>query len=325
MCPKPPYTPESFNSFYVPDEPPCRTVTHDDRESWLRARHAGIGGSDVSAILGLSRFRGPWSVWRDKVDKVVEPGWGNNMAEWGHRHEPAIALRFSEVLADKWPDCQVIDPGDYTSVWANDTLVPLFCTPDRLITRDKRWVASLEEKCAWHKAAKEWEKHVPFGYQAQLQFTMLCCGVRHGFFAVLLNGCEFRWYEMERNDRFIQKVMPKLRRFWECVTTYTPPSVDFSQSTARSIAAHYDDPKDKRVELPEEFVRLDTEREQLGQTISNAEKRKACIDSQIKATLGNATLGVLPDQETAYTWRPTAKGSRRLLRTILKGEPNGKR
>ena len=98
--------------------------------------------------------------------------------------------------------------------------------------------------------------------------------------------------------------------------------MDFSQATARSIAAHYDEPKDDRVELSQEFVDLDAERERLLETISKAEKRKAFIGNAIKAKLGNATLGVLPDMTTAYTWRPTAKGNRTLRRTLLKGEPD---
>ena len=36
-----------------------------DRE-WHEWRSHGIGGSDIGAILGLSKFASPWTVWADK-------------------------------------------------------------------------------------------------------------------------------------------------------------------------------------------------------------------------------------------------------------------
>ena len=326
----PGYDPVTLPVFVPPDmsdvEPP-RTEIHPDRPSWLRARHPVIGASDTAAILGLSRFRGPWPTWRDKVDKVVDAGWSNSMAEWGSRLEGPIADKFAEEMRGTEPlcsymECDIVDLGDYTMVHADDCGVPLACTPDRLLELYGDWVAALEIKCAWLKAAKEWNERIPLGYQCQLQFTMFCCQVKTGFFAVLLDGHEFRWHRLDYNERFIRAALPKLARFWQHVQDGTPPAADFSESTAKAIAAHYAEPVDERVELPDDFGALDAEREKLSATISDAEKRKRYIDNQLKAALGNATMGVLPDHETAYTWRPTAKGHRTLRRTILKGGSN---
>ena len=43
------------------------------REEWLSARRTGIGGSDIAAILGLSPWRTPLDVYRDKVDGEDQP------------------------------------------------------------------------------------------------------------------------------------------------------------------------------------------------------------------------------------------------------------
>lgn len=37
------------------------------RADWLKLRRRGIGGSDVAAILGLSKWRTPLEVWQDKT------------------------------------------------------------------------------------------------------------------------------------------------------------------------------------------------------------------------------------------------------------------
>ncbi|MDI9475820.1 MAG: YqaJ viral recombinase family protein, partial [Bacillota bacterium] len=41
-----------------------RTITH---EEWLNWRKKGIGGSDVSALLGLNPWRSPLALYYDKV------------------------------------------------------------------------------------------------------------------------------------------------------------------------------------------------------------------------------------------------------------------
>lgn len=49
-------------------EPVIRS--HESHEAWLKARSAGvgiIGCSDLAALLGVSRFRGPWDVYAERV------------------------------------------------------------------------------------------------------------------------------------------------------------------------------------------------------------------------------------------------------------------
>jgi len=38
-----------------------------DRDEWLSFRKQGIGGSDASAVCGLSRRKSPMAVWLDKT------------------------------------------------------------------------------------------------------------------------------------------------------------------------------------------------------------------------------------------------------------------
>jgi hypothetical protein len=56
------------------------------REEWLDWRRRGIGGSDVSAIIGISPFRTARDIYYDKLGiAVVEKNEGNWVAmEMGH-------------------------------------------------------------------------------------------------------------------------------------------------------------------------------------------------------------------------------------------------
>lgn len=45
------------------------STTDMTREAWLDRRRAGIGGSDVAALLGLSRWKTPLDVFLDKAGR----------------------------------------------------------------------------------------------------------------------------------------------------------------------------------------------------------------------------------------------------------------
>ena len=42
------------------------------REEWLKLRKKTIGGSDAAAVVGLSKWASPYSVWADKTGKVPD-------------------------------------------------------------------------------------------------------------------------------------------------------------------------------------------------------------------------------------------------------------
>lgn len=63
-----------------------------DRPRWLAARRSGIGSSDVSAILGLGKYKTAFSVYMEKItDEDEEAG---EAAHWGTLFEP--------VVRDEW-------------------------------------------------------------------------------------------------------------------------------------------------------------------------------------------------------------------------------
>ena len=49
----------------------CHIVAEDvrklSRTQWLELRRQSLGGSDISAALGLNRWRSPMEVWAEKV------------------------------------------------------------------------------------------------------------------------------------------------------------------------------------------------------------------------------------------------------------------
>ena len=44
------------------------------REEWLKERKKSLGGSDMGAVLGLNKYRSPYTVWAEKTGSIVALG-----------------------------------------------------------------------------------------------------------------------------------------------------------------------------------------------------------------------------------------------------------
>ena len=63
----------------------------EDREEWLEVRKSGIGGSEVAAICGLSKWESAYTLWLRKTGQVEDKDLsGNEAVEWGNRLEPVV-------------------------------------------------------------------------------------------------------------------------------------------------------------------------------------------------------------------------------------------
>lgn len=68
------------------------------REEWLHCRKRGIGGSDVAAILGISKWKSAVDLWLDKTNQSNELEEENEAMQWGNIMEPVIRNHFAEVM-----------------------------------------------------------------------------------------------------------------------------------------------------------------------------------------------------------------------------------
>ena len=70
-----------------------------NRETFLRKRKGGIGGSDIGSICGLNPYPDStaWKVWMDKTGRGA-PWQGNHYTRYGQAVEPAIAALYAEEM-----------------------------------------------------------------------------------------------------------------------------------------------------------------------------------------------------------------------------------
>lgn len=202
-------------------------------DEWLALRKAGIGGSDVSAILGLSRWRSPLDIYFDKI--YEENPYAEDISDKpyiiaGHKLEPVIAQWFSEVTGLKVKNrYAMLQHPDYPWMLAN---------VDRLIVGEK---VGLECKNANQYKAGEWaDGEIPEEYILQCQHYMAVTGYKGWWIAVLIGGWDFRYKYIERDETIIQALIEEEEYFWkEHVLKQVPPPIDGSEASKKMMLKMY--------------------------------------------------------------------------------------
>lgn len=183
------------------------------REEWLQARTQGIGGSDVSAIVGLNKWSSPYQVWLDKTGNAAEKE-TNQAMRMGNLLEPIVVQLFNEDAGIETRRIGLLRSKENPFMQV---------TPDRL-TADG---GLLECKTSNGWLRSEWEDdQVPDHAELQLQHALYVADKPHGYVAGLLDGREFFVRRVERDDKLIGQLIEIERRFWEqYVLTGEAPAV----------------------------------------------------------------------------------------------------
>lgn len=254
-------------------------------EEWLQYRRLGIGGSDIAAICGLSKWRTPMHVYLEKLGEAPEET-KSEAAEWGTRLEPLIAEKF----AQEHPD------------WAIIEKKVMYCHPekewalanlDRMIICPKRGRGILEIKTASEYLKQEWDNgNIPDYYYVQLQWYMYIMNLDFGYFATLIGGNKYREYEVYRDDELIAQIVRLAKDFWHhYVMMRQCPPVDGSDACSKLLSRLYPEAKSAAI-LPleevddiETYLSLKQQQKILDTTINEMENR-------FKALLGDHEIGV---------------------------------
>ncbi len=126
----------------------CDMITFETREEWLEMRMKGIGGSDVSSIMGHNPWRNRKEVYKSKL--VLEPETTNDAIEFGNDFEPIIFQSFKKKYKN------VFEVLDYKNIMFRNIFVPYFqaSLDGVLVEKETNKVGVLEIKTTQNKKAK---------------------------------------------------------------------------------------------------------------------------------------------------------------------------
>lgn len=250
-------------------------------EEWREHRRKGIGGSDAGAILGLSPWASPLSVYCEKKRLTPEKDDSEAMRQ-GRDLEQYVAERFAEATGKTVRRCNyLIQHPDHTWMLAN---------VDRLIAGEE---AGLECKTTSALTRTEYDKgDIPAHYYAQCMHYLAVTGLERWYLAVLVLGKGFYVFEVERDEGEIKLMIAEEERFWkEHVEKDVPPAPNGTDGDADILDELHPHAVDGEVVLYgmdatiDALERAKTERDALDKLVKEYEQR-------LKSELGDAAKGI---------------------------------
>jgi putative phage-type endonuclease len=215
-------------------------------EEWLRWRKKGIGGSDVSAILGINKWTSAIELWLDKTNQKNDPVEVNEAMEWGTILEPIIRRHFAAVTGKTVMEVKaMLQHPDHPFMIAD---------VDGVTTDDHGEPAILEIKTASEYKRDEWLEGVPTYYQTQVQHYLCVTGVSMAYVAVLIGGNTFRVYEVDADPEIQQMLIAVEKNFWNMVTNMIRPDIDGSNAAKDLLDQIYRGGVEEEIILPEDAV-----------------------------------------------------------------------
>lgn len=185
-----------------------------DRTTWLAQRQSGIGASEAAAVIGINPWQTPLDVYLRKVNPVEDrpPTLRQRI---GLAQEPTILKLYEEETGRKVSRSQVF--------LVSPAYPHLIATLDG-VGQDGRIV---EFKTASEYSASDWEDGIPEHYMPQVQQQMLVAGEDVADVAVLIGQSNFLIHTVERDQEYIEDMLPLLAEFWNQVQERRPPDPTF--------------------------------------------------------------------------------------------------
>ena len=170
------------------------------------SRGLEIGGSEIAAVMNMSPYETPLSLWAKKTGKLPEGELSNFEAmEIGSELEEYVARKFTRKTGIKLR----VDNRTF-----RHTKYPY------MVGHIDRWVvgedAVFEAKTASAWLERHWEgEEIPQHYVLQLMWYLGLVGKKIGHIAVLIGGQKFVYKQIEFDPELFGQMVEMARRFME--------------------------------------------------------------------------------------------------------------
>jgi putative phage-type endonuclease len=213
---------------------------------WHQSRLGGIGGSEIAAVLGLSKWESHFSLWHRKLGRIPERP-ENPDQEWGTRLEPVILAKF----ADEHPELVVdVHPG----TWRNDERPWQIANPDALAywsTEEDGTAAAyvVEAKNVNDRVAWEWDNGPPPYYVVQARWYLDVFGLDRAIIAALFGGSDYQEFEIRPDPDDTTLMREAGQAFMDSLAEVRRPDIDAHGETYTALRYLPDGVIDDKVDI----------------------------------------------------------------------------
>lgn len=266
--------------------------------SWLPSnlvscdRAKGLGGSDIAAIVGLSKWATPFDIWLDKkgnAPKQEEEQWQS----WGNKLEPFIASAYSDKTQQKIVKCGV--------TLANEERPWQLGSPDYLCVDKPSGIDCKNIRIKSSEWGEEGTDLIPSYYLIQVQYYMTLLGIPVYDLPVLFGGSQFEIFTIENNEKLGASLLEKAEEFWKTyIIGDKRPEIEDSPRVRNWIKSQF--PKHIRP-LRAATAHEDTlahELHQVKTVLASVEKEKADLEAKLKLSIADGEGLDLYDGKVTY-------------------------
>jgi putative phage-type endonuclease len=186
-------------------------------EEQRKLRRLGVGGSDISVILGLSSYKTPYQLYLEKAGLIEISNEETPLQYWGNVLELTIRKEFAKrnkvrVTTPK----ETIQHPFFDYFFANvDGFIP-------------KWNAVFEAKNSSQFMSSHWGENgtdiIPMQYLVQVAFYCSVLNAPCAYIAVLIGGNDYREFKYTRDLELESRILDSAKEFWNAVITNTPPA-----------------------------------------------------------------------------------------------------
>lgn len=294
--------------------PPIAESETMKREQFLENRRKGLGGSDIGAILGLSKFRSPVDVWLSKTGrKPID-------------HESTLPQRFGifgeSFVAQEYTAKTGLDVVRYNKQLVHPEHDFIIGNIDRLVIPQGASIAhhmgqirtdrGMEAKCVSAYAGGEWgdddSDDVPPFYLAQCAWYRILTGCKYWDLAALIGNHRFEVYQFETDKDLEQMLLAVAVEFW---TKHVLPDIPPPPRSAEDVAALFPKSEEGRkaiadAELAATVEAIRVKKEQL-------KALEAALESDViavKSCIADASELVTETGKVLVTWKNNKDGKK---------------
>ena len=201
--------------------------------------------SKVPALMGLSKWDSPYSLWAQATGAIERPAEeepARKRYDRGHRLEPVLRSYLEEQLRDQGANVRVRHGYDARAHDREDWTA----APDGLVYEGLRRTPFAGVECKTSLYAdgwgEEWTSDIPAGYLAQTAWQMIVTGLRRVYVPALV-GLEFRVYVVEWADvADVAEEVAAVVTTWQAhVRDGVAPPVDYHPRTLDVVRAMHPD------------------------------------------------------------------------------------
>lgn len=182
----------------------------------IEARKTGLGGSDIAALVGLSKWMTPLELFLTKIGER-EDNQTSEFAKWGNYHEDNIRQEYMAITGKM--------VGTSNELFRHPVHHWMIANVDGIIEGEK---ALLECKSTSFMNRRRWgtagTDEIPEEYLLQCAHYAIVLDVEYVDIAVLIGGNDFRIYTYKRNAVLENRLIELESDFWNNhVVPRSPP------------------------------------------------------------------------------------------------------